>query len=157
MGTIAPSELIWFDTSRQRERNLAEANAAAPPIDFAAADSQSELVEDYSKEPAHGRDECCIYHLLVFIKGEMIEGPLSGKVESDSASAADLTALTATVAGNTSAITAKAPTSVVDALATEVATKASGSGLIAAEAAITTHTGQIVSLNTSVNNMGNSF
>ena len=87
----------------------------------------------------------------------MIEGPLSGKAESDSASAADLIALTATVAGNTSAITAKAPTTVVDALATEVSTKASGSGLIAAETAITTHTGQIVSLNTSVNGIGNSF
>ena len=70
----------------------------------------------------------------------MIEGPLSGKAESDSASAADLIALTATVAGNTSGLTAKAPTTVVDALATEVSTKASGSGLIAAETAITTHT-----------------
>ena len=87
----------------------------------------------------------------------MIEGPLSGKSESDSASAADLTALTATVAGNTSTLTAKAPTTVVDALATEVSTKASGSGLTAAEATIATHTGQLVSLNTSVNNMGNNF
>ena len=88
---------------------------------------------------------------------EMIEGPLSGKSESDSASAADLTALTATVAGNTSALAAKAPTTVADALATEVSTKASGSGLTAAEATIATHTGQLVNLNTSVNNMGNSF
>ena len=87
----------------------------------------------------------------------MIEGPLSGKSECDSAPAADLTALTATVAGNTSALAAKAPTTVVDGLATEVSRKASGSGLTAAEAAITTHTGQIVSLNTSVNNIGNSF
>ena len=64
----------------------------------------------------------------------MIEGPLSGKSDSDSASAVDLAAL-----------------------AVEVSTKASGSGLTIAEADIATHTGQIVSLNTSVNNMGNSF
>ena len=64
----------------------------------------------------------------------MIEGPLSGKSESDSASAVDLAAL-----------------------AVEVSTKASGSGLTIAEADIATHTGQIVSLNASVNNMGNSF
>ena len=87
----------------------------------------------------------------------MIEGPLSGKSDSDAASADDLTALTATVVGNTSALAAKAPTTVVDALATTVATKASSSGLTAAEATIATHTGQLVSLNTSVNNMPDSF
>ena len=87
----------------------------------------------------------------------MIEGPLSGKSESDAASADDLTALTATVAGNTSALATKAPTTVVDALATTVATKASGSGLTAAEATIATHTGQLAGLTNSFNNIGTSF
>ena len=87
----------------------------------------------------------------------MIEGPLSGKSDSDAASADDLTALTATVAGNTSALAAKAPTTVVDALATTVATKASSSGLTAAEATIATHTGQLAGLTNSFNNIGTSF
>ena len=71
----------------------------------------------------------------------MIEGPLTGATESDAASAADVTALAATVATNTTAIT----------------TKAAAADLATAEGTLTTHTGQIASLNNSYNNLGTSF
>ena len=72
----------------------------------------------------------------------MIEAPCSRAIsDADSAIAADVTALTATVATNTSAIAAKTD----------------GTVLAIAESVITTHTGQIVSLNKSYNNLGNSF
>ena len=76
----------------------------------------------------------------LFIK-KMIEGPLSGKVDSDAASVADVVALTATVSGNTTAIN----------------TKADGSALTTAEGTISTHAGQIVGLTNSFNNFGNSY
>ena len=71
----------------------------------------------------------------------MIEGPLTGATDSDAASAADVTALAATVASNITAI----------------ATKAAASDLTVVEGTTATHTGQIASLNNSYNNLGNSF
>ena len=72
----------------------------------------------------------------------MIQGPCSGAIsEADSASQADLTALATTVSGNTSTISTMAATA----------------DLTAAESDITTHTGQIASLTTSFNNIGNDF
>ena len=71
----------------------------------------------------------------------MIEGPLTGATESDAATAADVTALAAAVAGNTTAIT----------------TKAAAADLTVVEGTTATHTGQIASLNNSYNNLGNSF
>ena len=76
------------------------------------------------------------------VRKEMIQGPLSGKVEdTDNASATDVTALTALVATNTTGITAKAEISTVDALTTTV----------------TTNSGGVASLLNSMNNLGNSF
>jgi len=69
----------------------------------------------------------------------MIEGPLTGATDSDAASAADVTALAATVATNTTSIGTTA------------------ADLATAEGTISTHTGQIASLNNSYNNLGNSF
>ena len=60
---------------------------------------------------------------LTLIKG-MIQGPLTGATDSDSASASDVTALTGVVATNTAAIN----------------TKADGSALTTAESTISTHT-----------------
>ena len=71
----------------------------------------------------------------------MIEGPLTGATESDAASAADVTALAAEVAGNTTAL----------------GTKAAAADLATAEGTLVTHTGQLVGLTTSFNNIGNSF
>ena len=71
----------------------------------------------------------------------MIEGPLTGATDSDAASSADVTALAATVASNTTAIT----------------TKAAVADLTVVEGTTATHTGQIASLNNSYNNLGNSF
>ena len=71
----------------------------------------------------------------------MIEGPLTGATESDAATAADVTALAAAVAGNTTAL----------------GTKAAATDLATAEGTISAHTGQIASLNNSYNNLGNSF
>ena len=71
----------------------------------------------------------------------MIQGPLTGATDSDSASAEDVTALTGVVATNTAAIN----------------TKADGSALTTAESTISTHTGQIASINNSYNNLGNSY
>ena len=62
----------------------------------------------------------------------MIQGPLSGNRSSDGASAEDVTALTGVVATNTSE-------------------------LVTAQGTISTHTGQITSINNSYNNLGNSF
>ena len=45
----------------------------------------------------------------------MIEGPCSGKADADSASTADVVALTATVAGNTAATSTKADGSALTA------------------------------------------
>ena len=71
----------------------------------------------------------------------MIEGPLTGASSSDAASSEDMTALAATVSTNTSAITLKAP--IAD--------------LTLAEVSIATHSGEIGALQTSFNNLGNSF
>ena len=72
----------------------------------------------------------------------MIQGPLTGATDSeDSASASDLATLTAVVTTNTATIS----------------TKADDSALTIAEGTISTHTGQIASLNNSYNNRGNSF
>ena len=71
----------------------------------------------------------------------MIEGPPTGATESDAASAADVTALAAAVAGNTTAL----------------GTKAAAADLATAEGTISAHTGQIASLNNSYNNLGTSF
>ena len=71
----------------------------------------------------------------------MIQGPLSGKVEEEAASAADVTALTDVVSGHTTDIAAKASVSTVDALTTTVAT----------------NTGGVSSLLDSMNNLGTSF
>ena len=99
----------------------------------------------------------------------MIEGPLSGSTGSDATSAA----LAATVAGNTSSMGTKAPTTTVDALAQEVtlkaptttvdaltvtvSSKAAATDLTAAEASIATHSGEIAAVTSSANNIGTSF
>ena len=99
----------------------------------------------------------------------MIQGPLSGSTGADSASAADVVALTVEVAGNTSSlatkaptttvdalaqeVTLKAPTTTVDALTQEVTLKAAATDLTAAEASIATHTGEIAAVTSSVNNI----
>ena len=73
---------------------------------------------------------------------QMIEGPCSGAIsDADSASAADVTALTGAVATNTAAISLKA----------------AAADLATAEGTLTTHTGQIASLNNSYNTLGDSF
>ena len=72
----------------------------------------------------------------------MIEGPCSGAIsDADSASAADVTALTGVVATNTAAIS----------------TKAAAADLTTVQGTTTTRTAQIASLNNSYNNLGNSF
>ena len=71
----------------------------------------------------------------------MFQGPLSGKVEEETASATDVTALTGVVSGHTTGIAAKAETSTVDALST----------------AVTSNSGGVASLLSSMNNLGNSF
>ena len=71
----------------------------------------------------------------------MIEGPLTGASSGDAVSSEDMTALTATVSTNTSAITLKAP--IAD--------------LTLAEVSIATHSGEIGGLQNSFNNIGNSF
>jgi len=71
----------------------------------------------------------------------MIQGPLTGATESDSASASDVTALTGVVATNTAAIS----------------TKADGSERVTLQGTLSTHTAQIASINNSYNNLGNSY
>ena len=71
----------------------------------------------------------------------MIEGPLTGKSETDAASEADVIALTGVVATNTAAIS----------------TKAAAADLTTVQGTTTTHTAQIASLNNSYNNLGNNF
>ena len=71
----------------------------------------------------------------------MIQGPLSGAVESDSANSSDVAALSALVATNSTEMAEKAPTTALTATA----------------ASITAHTGEIGALQTSLNGLGNSF
>jgi len=71
----------------------------------------------------------------------MIQGPLTGATESDSASASDVTELTAIVSTNTTAITLKAQ----------------AADLTVATTAISTHSGEIGALQTGFNGLGNSF
>ena len=70
----------------------------------------------------------------------MIEGPLTGATDSDSASASDVTALAATVSTNVTAI----------------ALKAQAADLTVVEALAATHSGQIGALQAGFNGLGNS-
>ena len=78
--------------------------------------------------------------IRVFIK-RMIEGPLTGAMDSESASASDVTELAAFVTTNTAAIVLKAP----------------ASDLAVATTAISTHSNEIGALQTGFNGLGNSF
>ena len=117
----------------------------------------------------------------------MIEGPLSGASSAEAASQLDLDALIIAVANNATAIGTKAAesalttaegeiaslqtsvaakanatdvatlSSTVAGNVTAIATKADGGALTTAEGTLVTHTGQIAGLNSSFNNIGNSF
>ena len=69
----------------------------------------------------------------------MIQGPVTGAISSDSA--ADVTALTATVNNNT----------------TEIALRAQAADLATAQGTISTHAGEIGALQNGFNNLGTSF
>ena len=71
----------------------------------------------------------------------MIEGPLTGAADSDSASADDVIALAAVVTTNTTAISLKAQ----------------AADLAVATTAISTHSGEIGAIQTSINGLANSF
>ena len=64
-GIECPFSLFWFARPLNRERHLAEANAAAPPIDLAREKTAAQLVEHDPAEPAHCSNQRRIYNHLV--------------------------------------------------------------------------------------------